>query len=37
MGRDGFTDAIKELAIEKDAIILGEYGCILICETGRRE
>lgn len=27
MERDGFTDVIKEIALEKDAVILGEYGC----------
>lgn len=27
MVRDGFTDSIKEIAFEKEAIILGEYGC----------
>ena len=27
MDREGFTDSIKEIALEKDAVILGEYGC----------
>lgn len=27
MDREGFTDSIKEIALEKDAIILGAYGC----------
>ena len=27
MDRDGFTDSIKEIALEKEAVILGEYGC----------
>lgn len=27
MDRVGFTDSIKEIALEKEAIILGEYGC----------
>ena len=27
MDRNGFTDSIKEIALEKDATILGEYGC----------
>ena len=27
MDREGFTDSIKEIALEKDAIILGTYGC----------
>lgn len=27
MDRAGFTDSVKEIALKKDAIILGEYGC----------
>ena len=27
MDREGFTDSIKEIALKKDAVILGEYGC----------
>ena len=27
MERDGFTDSIKEIVLEKDAVVLGEYGC----------
>ena len=27
MDREGFTDSIKEIALKKDAAILGEYGC----------
>ena len=27
MDREGFTDSIKEIALEKDAVILGAYGC----------
>lgn len=27
MERKGFTNSIKEIALKKDAIILGEYGC----------
>lgn len=27
MERKGFTNSIREIALKKDAIILGEYGC----------
>ena len=27
MDRKGFTDSMKEIALEKEATILGEYGC----------
>ena len=27
MDREGFTNSIKEIALEKDAVILGTYGC----------
>lgn len=27
MERKGFTDSMKKIALEKDAIVLGEYGC----------
>ena len=27
MDREGFTDSIKEIALEKEGTILGEYGC----------
>ena len=27
MDREGFTDSIKGIALEKDAVILGVYGC----------
>ena len=27
MDREEFTDSIKEIALKKDAVILGEYGC----------
>ena len=27
MDREGFTDSIKEIALEKDAVVLGAYGC----------
>lgn len=27
MERKGFTDSMKEIVLEKEAVILGEYGC----------
>ena len=27
MDREGFTNSIKEIVLEKDAVILGTYGC----------
>ena len=27
MERKGFANSMKEIALEKDSIILGEYGC----------
>ena len=27
MDRKGFTDSIREIAAQKEAVVLGEYGC----------
>lgn len=27
MDREGFTDSIREIAAQKEAVVLGEYGC----------